>query len=334
MNNLTNGDDIGTPVPAEETTVLDEHPLVSELTLHPYRWRIWPAVAVLRWLQRLLPNAPRLVFRSHPSLGFAASEVHDLTIDENSIGLVLNTPGLATDGSPLPASDIARIIADRHEGGALSAWLDGPGDRFMHLLEEAQRRNNAAYALVAGGGVEALALTRDLVGRSAPLNVGPDRSLSAANDEDPEGAVGLAGLFLGPASATGLGGLFTAVTGLPVRVAEFAGAEIATAHPAFMGGPLGLILGMTCELPSAAVDVHIDGGTRQEARAWACAETCRRSLHLLATAYVGAPSPEVRVFLWLDGCNAPAAALDGGAALGGLAVLGASEAPVCLRLTV
>ena len=82
-----------------------------------------------------------------------------------------------------------------------------------------------------------------------------------------------------------------------------------------------LILGITCELPSAAIDVHIDGGTRQEAQAWAGAETCRQSLHLLATAYVGAPSPEVRVFLWLDGCNVPAAALDGGTTLGGLAVL-------------
>lgn len=325
-------DGIGTPVPAGETTVLDEHPLVSELMLHPYRWRIWPAVAVLRWLQRLLPNAPRLVFRSRPSLSFAGSEVHDLTIDENSIGLVLNAPGLATAGSPLPASDIARIIADRHQGGALSTWLDGPGDRFMHLLEEAQRRSNTAYALVAGGGVEALALTRDLVGRSALLNADPDRTLSAAIDEDPEGAVGLAGLFLGPASAAGLRALFSTVTSLPVRVGEFAGADIATAHPAFMGGPMGLILGMTCELPSAAVEVHLDGGPRPEAREWARKETCRQSLHLLATAYVGAPSPEVRVFLWLDGSNAPAAALDDDTALGGLAVLGTSDEPVCLPL--
>ena len=338
MNKPTaGGDAMGAPVPVqettvEETTILDEHPFVSELLIHPYRWRLWPAVAVLRWLQRLLPDAPRLVFRSHPSLSFAGSEVRDLTIDENRIGLVLNAPGLATAGSPLPASDIARIIADHHGGGALSAWLDGPGDRFMHLLEDAQRRSNAAYALVAGGGVEAFALTRDLVGRSAPLNADPDGTLSAANDEDPEGAVGLAGLFLGPASAAGLRALFSAVTGLPARVREFAGAEIATAQPAVMGGPMGLILGITCELPSAAVEVHIDGGIRREAREWACAETRRRSLHVLATAYVGAPSPAVRVFLWLDGSNAPAATLDGGAALGGLAVLGTSDVPICLPL--
>ena len=218
MNHPADGDDLGTPLPAEEATVLDEHPLVNELMLHPYRWRIWPAVAVLRWLQGLLPNAPRLVFRSHPSLSFAGSEVHDLTIDDNRIGLVLNTPGLATDGSPLPASDIARIIADRHEGGALSAWLDGPGDRFMHLLEEAQRRSNAAFALVAGGGVEALALTRDLVGRSAPLNAGPDRSLGTADDADPEGAVGLAGLF----SRTRLGDRFGGPVHGPSPVYQYA----------------------------------------------------------------------------------------------------------------
>ena len=320
------------PELGEPSTVLDEHPLVRDLMLHPTRWRIWPAVAVLRWLQRLLPNAPRLVFRSRPSLSFAGSEVSDLTIDENSIGLVLNAPGLATAGSPLPASDIARIIADYHQGGALSAWLDGPGDRFMQILEEARRRSNTAYALVSGGEIEAFTLTRDLVGRSTPLNAGRDRRLSVTHDQEPEGAIGLAGLFLGPVSALGLQALFSAFSGLPVRVVEFAGAVIATAHPAFMGGPMGLILGMSCELPSAAVEVHLEGGAREEALAWAGAQTRRQSLHLLAAAYVGAPSPQVRVFLWLDGANAPAASLDGGTALGGLAVLGTSDAPVCLPL--
>ena len=134
----------------------DQHPLVRDLLLHPHRWRIWPAVAILRWLQRRMSNAPRLVFRSQPSLSFASSEVRDLRLHDDRMDLVLNAPGLATAGSPLPASDIARIIADQHEGGALGTWLDGPGDRFMHLLEDVQMRSNPAFALVAGGRVESL----------------------------------------------------------------------------------------------------------------------------------------------------------------------------------
>ena len=335
-NAVVAGDPVvsGNPVVAEDAAVPqpDEHPLVRDLMRHPYRWRIWPALAVLRWLQRLKPTTPRLVFRSHPSQSFAGSEVREVILDENRLCLVLNAPGLATAGSPLPASDIARIIADYHEGGALSAWLDGPGDRFMHLLEEAQRKSNAAYALLAGGGVEAFALTRDLIGRSTPLVTGPDHTLQAANDEEPEGAIALAGLFLGPVSASGLRALFFAYTGLPVRVEEFAGAQIATARPARMGSPMGLMLGASCELPAAAVEVHIEGGGREGAREWAHAETRRRSLHRLATAYVGAPSPEVRLFLWLDGNNVPPAALGNGTALGGLAVLGTSDVPVRLPL--
>ena len=145
-----------------------------------------------------MSNAPRLVFRSQPSLSFASSEVRDLRLHDDRMDLVLNAPGLATAGSPLPASDIARIIADHHEGGALGTWLDGPGDRFMHLLEDVQMRSNPAFALVAGGRVEAFALARDLVGRSAPLTAGGDGTLDATDDEEPDGALALAALFLGP----------------------------------------------------------------------------------------------------------------------------------------
>ena len=326
-----------------------EHPLVRDLVRHPTRWRIWPAVAIVRWLQKRLPNAPRLVFRSQPSLSFAASEVRDLRFHDDRVDLVLNAPGLATAGSPLPASDIARVIEDHCDGGALSAWLDGPGDRFMHVLEEVQMRSSPAYALVAGGRVEAFALIRDLLGRSTPLTTGPEGALRAADDEEPsagvreggplackepEGALALAALFVGPVSASGLRGLFHAFTGLPARVEEFAGAEIATARPARIGAPMGLILGASCELPAAAVEVHIEGGAQPRAQAWARTASRRRSLHLLATAYVGADSPEVRLFLWLDGCNVPPAALGNGTALGGLAVLGTSDVPVRLPLAL
>ena len=310
----------------------DQHPLVRDLLLRPHRWRIWPAVAVLRWLQRRMSNAPRLVFRSKPSLSFAGSEVRDLRLHDDRMDLVLNAPGLATAGSPLPASDIERIIADHYEGGALSTWLDGPGDRFMHLLEDVQMRSNQAFALVAGERVEAFALARDLVGRSAPLNAGGDGTLYATGDDEPDGALALAALFLGPVSASGLCGLVQAFTRLPARVVEFTGAETTTARPAYVGAPIGLILGASCELPSAGVEIHIEGGTHREAPDWARSAARRRSLHLLATAYIGAVSPQARLFLWLDGTNAPPAALDNDTALGGLAVLGASDVPVRLPL--
>ena len=326
--------DLKAPIPANgvEEGHPDQYPLVRNLLIRPYRWRIWPAVAILRWLQRCLPNAPRLVFRSQPSLSFAASEVCDLRLADDRMDLVLNAPGLATAGSPLPASDIARIIADHYEGGALATWLDGPGDRFMHVLEDVQLRNNAAFALAAGERVEAFALARDFVGRSAPLTAGPDGTLDATGDEEPDGALALAALFLGPVSAAGLRGLFRAFTRLPARVVESTGAEIDTARPALVGAPMGLILGMSCELPSAGVEIHIDGGTHREARAWARSAVRRRSLHLLATAYIGAVSPKARLFLILDGANAPPAALGSDTALGGLAVLGTSDVPVRLPL--
>ena len=310
-----------------------QHPLVRDLMLNPSRWRIWPAVAVLRWLQRRMESpAPRIVFRSHPSLGFAASEVRDIMLKDDEIGIVLNAPGLATAGSPMPDADIARIIADYYRGGALCTWLDGPGDRFMHVLEDVQMRTDPAYALLAGGGIEAFALARDIVGRSAPLNARRGAELYDSDSAQPQGAVGLAGLFLGPASASGLSGLIHALTGLPVRVREFAGAEIDVARPSRIGEPLGLMLGASCRLPSAGVEIHIDGGDRQEAQAWAREATRRASLHLLATAYIGAPSPSVRVYLRLHGGNTPPAALDNETALGGLAVLGHSNVDVSLPI--
>ena len=309
------------------------HPLVQDLVLNPSRWRIWPAVAVLRWLQRRMQSGtPRLVFRSRPSLSFAGSEVHDILFRPEHIDLVLNAPGLAAAGSALPTADIARIVADYLDGGALSAWLDGPGDRFMHLLEDAQLRNNPAYALMAGGQVDALSLASDLVGGSAPLTAGSGGKLEDPGGRQPEGAVGLAGGFLGPASASGLSALLQAFTGLPTQVDEFAGATITTARPAYIGGPFGRMLGTRCRLPTAGVEINLEGGDDPRTQAWAREALRRQSLHLLASQYVGAPSPEARLYLWLDVGNAPPAALDGNAALGGLAVLGESTERVRLPL--
>lgn len=310
----------------------EDYPLVRDLVDHPRRWRIWPAVAVLRWLQRTMSNSTRLVFRSRPSLSFPTSEVDDLRLDGDQVALVLNAPGLATTGSPLPASDIARIVADYHDHGALSAWLDGPGDRFMHLLEDTQMRSNPAYALMTGGRLEAFDLVRDLVGCSTPLSADAEGTLKVPAEDEPEGAVALAGLFLGPISASGLSALFHAFTGLPVRVEEFQGAETETAHPARVGAPMGLMLGVHCVIPAAGVEVFIEGGSRSDAQAWARDAARRRSLHLLASAYIGAPLPETRIHLRLDGACVPPATLGDGSALGGLAVLGRSDGVVCLPL--
>ena len=95
---------------------------------------------------------------------------------------------------------------------------------------------------------------------------------------------------------------------------------------------MGLILGACCELPCAGVEIHIEGGAHREAPAWARSAARRRSLHLLATAYIGAVSPEARLFLMLDSTNAPPAALGKDTTLGGLAVLGTSDVPVRLPL--
>lgn len=201
-------------------------------------------------------------------------------------------------------------------------WLDGPGDRFMHIVELVQLQTNPAYALLTGERVQAFAMIADMVGRSAPLSAERGGRLSAAAEGEPEGAVGLAGLFAGSISATGLASLYRAFTGLPTRVLEFAGAVVEIGQPARLGEPLGLMLGVRCRMPTAGVEVRVDGGSRCAAREWARDPERRRSLRLLANAYVGAPSPAVRILLSLNADNAPAAALDGGSALGGLAVLG------------
>ena len=309
------------------------HPLVQDLVLNPGRWRIWPAVAVLRWLQRRMRSAtPRLVFRSRPSLGFAGSEVHDIQLRAEHFDLVLNAPGLAASGSALPAADIARVVTDYLGGGALAAWLDGPGDRFMHLLEDAQLRNSPAYALMAGDHVEMLTLAADLVGRSAPLTAAAGGELRAPGDDQPSGALAFSGAFLGTASASGLRALFCAFTGLTTDVEEFAGGTVSVARPARVGLAFGRMLGSSCELPSAGIAVHIRGGGDPAAPAWARDPRRRRSLHLLAESYIGAPSPDARVYLWLDPDNAPRAALDGTTAFGGLAVLGRSSEPVQLPI--
>lgn len=327
------------PEAVEETAGLrkeDEavaHPLVQDLMLTPTHWHIWPAVAVLRWLANQSERVGRrLIYRSRPSLAFTGPEICDVAIRHGHLELTLNAPGIAAAGSPLPPADIARIIADQRNGGALGTWLDGPCDLFMQVLEAALAQSNTPFALVTGGHVDAFLLVAEIAGRSAPLSAGENGALFETRRRVPEGAIGLAGLFFGPISASGLARLFRAYTGLPVRIAEFTGGDVLVARPARVGQRMGAMLGTVCRLPSAGVEIHLDGGSDPDARKWAREPTRRRSLYLLAHSYIGEPSVAMSVFLWLDPDNAPPATLADSAAFGGLAVLGTADRRVRLPL--
>ncbi len=316
------------------------HPLAQEVLLEPTRWRIWPAVAVLRWLQRQASGAQRIVYRSNPSLSFSAAEIQDVAIGADGVEMTLAAPGLAAPGSPLPASDVARILADRDAGGAMAAWLDGPIDLFMHVLEQAQAQNNAAFALATGGDIWAVAVVACLTGRSAALHARADGTLAdSMQRRHPEGAVGLAGLYMGTASAAGLEQLFEAYTGLAVEVEEFVGAEVRTMRAAAIGGPTGTVLGAagsvlgtTCRPPAAGIQIVLDAGDDADALRWARDPVRRDALHLLAQSYIGTPSPVAWLFLDVDAGTAPPAALDGEAAFGGMVVLGRTEGMLRLPL--
>lgn len=315
-----------------------DHPLVRDILLEPSRWRIWPAVAVLRWLLRRASGATmRMVYRSRPALRFATAEVDDVAIVPHGVELTLTAPGVAAHGSPLPPSDIARIIADQRRGGGLAGWLDSLCDRFMHVVETAQRRHNAGFAVATGAQVEGHTAVADLAGRSMPLGAHPGGVLAPANrgvggEFATLGGLGLAALFFGTPSASGLAQTVSAFTGLPVHVEEFAGADVAVLRPARLGAPIGAMLGRTCELPAAGIDVVVDGGRDPRAQAWARDARRRASLGYLVRTYIGSASPEARVFLLLDVGNAPPATLDAYTSLGGLAVLGEADETVRLPL--
>lgn len=317
-----------------------EHPLIRDILLDPSRWRVWPVVAVLRWLlRRASGTALRLVYRSRPALRFPTAEVDDVAIEPHGVELTLNAPGVAAHGSALPSSDVARIIADERRGGGLGVWLDAVGDRFMHVVETAHRRHNAGFAVSTGGQVEACAAVAEMTGRAMPLAAHPGGVLAPASrgvggEFASLGALGLAPLFFGVPSASGLAQAVSAFTGLPARVEEFTGAEVTVLRPARVGAPIGAMLGSTCVLASAGIDVVIDGGTEPRAQEWARASLRRASLGYLVRTYIGSASPEARIFLTLDAGNAPPAALDAFTCFGGLAVLGEAEQTVRLPLAV
>ena len=310
------------------------HPLAQSLMFDPTRWRLWPAVAVLRWMERMIWKGRKLAYRSNPTLSFVGSEIHDIHILNNRVAVVLNAAGLACAGSPLPTSDIARIIADTRNHGALNDWLDGICDRFMHALERMQSQSHTAFAIATGGTVEAHVLARDLAGRTTPLHAAPNGAIFHGLDQEPAGAIGLARAFVGLQSARGLEALFAASTGLSVRVEEFTGAEIDVARPARLGGRMGRLLGRKCRPPEAGVEVHIEGESNEEARKWASDPVRRRTLYTLAMTYIGADTPVVRFVLWLNPDNVPEGRMDGTTTLGGMAVLGGATSRIALPVEI
>ena len=311
-----------------------EHPLAQSLICDPTRWRLWPAVAVLRWMERMIWKGRKLAYRSNPTLSFVGSEIHDIHFSDNRVAVVLNAAGLACAGSPLPTSDIARIVADTRQRGALNDWLDGVCDRFMHALERMQSQSHTAFAIATGGSVEAHVLVRALAGRTTPLHAAPNGAIFHGLDQEPAGAIGLARVFVGLQSARGLEALFAASTGLSVRVEEFTGADIDVARPVRLGGRIGKLLGRKCRAPEAGVEVHIEGESNEEARKWASDPVRRRTLHTLAMTYVGADTPAVRFVLWLDPDNVPEGRLDGTTTLGGMAVLGGATGRIALPIEI
>lgn len=320
-------DDWDTPSPDMdlEMPVGLDHPLAQELLLEPSVWTLWPAVAVLRWLVRTNQQLGRgLVYRSHPTLAFSASEVKDVELRASSVDLVLSAPGLAAPGTILPNVDVARIATDANSpgGGALAAWLDGPGDRFMQAVEAAQMRFNAAFSL-ATGTEHALAhrMTAEIAGTTAPLAADAEGRLANGFAGPPQGALGLAAPFLGPPSAGGLTAAVEGYTGLPSRVEEFTGARVRVLRPAQFGAPLMRMLGRHCELPSAGVSVIVDGGTAPDGVALARKRSRRSALRNLCDAYIGSPSIHARLFVELEPEVIEPARL-GVDEFGGLAVLG------------
>ena len=312
--------------PSAAAAALDpfNHPLIQDLMLNPSGWRLWPAVALLRWMLRDTHSVERLAYRSHPSLSFSPSEVRDLSLDPDRISLTLSAPGLASPGSALPTSDVERIVRDSQvSSGAMAAFLDGLTDRLMHAVEDAEARSNAAFCLAMGGRVEPAEMALDIVGRSAPLNVEPDGSVRSADPSEPvRGGVGLGQMFVGPTSAAGLEAIMSAFTGCPVRVSEFVPVLLPTAQRSCLGRPLGFgALGVTCEVVTGGVDVIIDGRDAAHAHVWT--EDVRiRSLHTMARSYIGAPIPRARFFLDLNSSRVSPASLGEASTLGRMSLLG------------
>ena len=284
----------------EEGKAALRHPLVQDLLLNPTRWRLWPAMAILRWLQRhMRKNRIRVVYRTRPTLSFPASEIADIYfVRPDQLQIVINALGLANAGSALPSADIARIIADYRSGGALAVWLDMVADRMLHAAEASVAQSVSPFACAMGGFPEADSVLPSVVGHDGVLAESRHTGLSLSRRSGARRLAALGALFLGVPTAHGLARAFEGFTSLHTRVIEFTGAPLEISRPARLGAGFGRVLGSRRVVAEAGVTVRLnDGPTCEDAVAWAGNPLRIRSLHELAKAYIGDSSPEPSIEL-------------------------------------
>ena len=295
------------PVPSGSRPELPEqgkaalrHPLVQDLLLNPSRWRLWPAMAIIRWLQgQTRRNRIRIVYRTRPSLSFPASEIADIHfVRPNELQVVVNALGLANAGSALPSADVARVIADHRSGGGLATWLDMVADRMLHAAETSVARSASPFACAMGGFPEADSVLPSIVGHDGVLAESSLDGLSLSRRAGARRLTALGALFLGAPTAHGLARAFEGFTSLHARVIEFTGAPLDVSRPARLGAGFGRVLGSRRIVPEAGVTVRLnDGPTCEDALGWAADPVRIRSLYQLARAYIGDPSPEPSIEL-------------------------------------
>lgn len=284
----------------EEGKVAVRHPLVQDLLLNPTRWRLWPAMAIIRWLQRQMrKNRIRIVYRTRPTLSFPASEIADIYfVRPDELQIVVNALGLANAGSALPSADIARIIADYRSGGALAQWLDMVADRMLNAAEASVAQSVSPFACAMGGFPEADSVLPSLVGHDGVLAESRPNGLSLSRRAGARHLTALGALFLGVPTAHGLARAFEGFTSLHARVIEFTGAVLEVSRPARLGAGFGRVLGSRRIVAEAGVTVRLNDGPRcEDAVAWASDPVRIRSLYELARTYIGDASPEPSIEL-------------------------------------
>ena len=301
------------------------HPLVQDLLLNPTRWRLWPAIAIMRWLQRQMrKNRIRLVYRTRPTLSFPASEIADIYfVRPNELQIVVNALGLANAGSALPSADIARIIADYRSGGALATWLDMVADRMLHAAETSVAQSVSPFACAMGGFPEGDSVLPSLVGHDGVVAESRRDGLSLSHRTGARRLTALGALFLGVPTAHGLARAFEGFTSLHARVIEFTGAVLEISRPARLGAGFGRVLGSRRIIAEAGVTVRLnDGPTCEDAVAWASEPARIRSLYELARTYIGdaSPEPSIELVVRTDELS-PLAPGSRNALLGGCAML-------------
>ena len=310
---------------SEEGKAALRHPLVQDLLLNPTRWRLWPAMAILRWLQRQMrKNRIRVVYRTRPTLSFPASEIADIYfVRPNELQIVVNALGLANAGSALPSADIARIIADYRSGGALASWLDMVADRMLHAAETSVARSVSPFACAMGGFPEADSVLPSLVGHDGVLAESRPDGLSLSRRAGARRLTALGALFLGVPTAHGLARAFEGFTSLHARVIEFTGAPLDVSRPARLGAGFGRVLGSRRIVAEGGVTVRLNDGPMCEvAVAWASDPVRIRSLYELARTYIGdaSPKPSIELVVRTDELS-PLAPGARNALLGGCAML-------------